>query len=258
MSVIHHSASEGYTKNSQFFSRGRPDYPPAVNDWLKGPINLEDGKTVVELGAGTGKFTKNLVKTGARVIAIEPLARMRERFVESLLGIDLRAGTAEAIPVKDSMAHAVVCAQSFHWFATPAVLEEIHRVLRPNGVFGMIWNVRDERVPWVAKISEIIAPYIGDTPRFHTGVWRQLFPAKGFGPLQERSVSHAHAGPADLVIVDRILSISFIAALSTDEQGKVAEAVRQVIHDEPDLRGQEMVAFPYLTVMAWCVRDSLP
>ena len=108
----------------------------------------------------------------------------------------------------------IVCAQAFHWFANPAALAEIHRVLKPGGMLGLIWNVRDESVAWVAALTRIMAPYEAGVPRYHSQEWRRLFPAEGFGPLRERHFPNSHSGPAEEVIVERILSVSFIAALA--------------------------------------------
>ena len=78
---------------------------------------------------------------------------------------------------------AVVCAQSFHWFATREALHEIRRVLKPGGAFGLVWNLRDDSVPWVAALTRIMQPFEGDAPRFHSQKWRDVFPAEGFGPF---------------------------------------------------------------------------
>ncbi len=44
-----------------------------------------------------------------------------------------------------------------YWFAKPAALAEIHRVLRPGGVLGLIWNVRDRSAAWATELSSLIA-----------------------------------------------------------------------------------------------------
>src|SRR5690606_37054894 len=103
-----------------------------------------------DLGAGTGKFVPRLLETGARVVAVEPVAAMRAEFARRHPGVELHGGSAEAIPLADASMDAVVCAQSFHWFATARALSGIRRVLVRGGVLGLAWNVRDETVPWVA------------------------------------------------------------------------------------------------------------
>ena len=166
-----------------------------MQDWLRDDLALSAGKTVLDLGAGTGKFLPHLRATGAAVIAVEPVPAMRAQLTQRNPGIEAMAGTAEQIPLADGAADAIVCAQAFHWFANPAALAEIHRVLKPGGVLGLIWNVRDESVGWVAALTRIMAPYEAGIPRYHSGEWRRLFPAEGFGPLRERHFPNSHTRP---------------------------------------------------------------
>jgi SAM-dependent methyltransferase len=151
---------------------------------------------------------------------------------------------------------AVISAQAFHWFASARALAEIRRVLKPGGSLGLVWNVRDERVDWVAALTEIMAPFAGSAPRYHTGLWRDVFAAPGFGPLRERRFPHQHMGPPEVVILDRVLSVSFIAALPPTEQEKIAERVRHVIESFPATANQQQVAFPYQTVAYDCTKLS--
>ena len=196
---IHHAAATGFAKGAATYVKGRPDYPPEVEDWLRGDLALRKGKTVLDLGAGTGKFIPSLRATDAAIFAVEPVPAMLAQLVECNPGITAKEGSAEHIPLADNSIDAVVCAQSFHWFARREALAEIHRVLKPGGVLGLIWNVRDESVGWVAALTEIMRPYEGNTPRHHTQKWRQLFPAEGFGPLHEWRFPNAHTGSPEQV-----------------------------------------------------------
>ncbi|KMZ12715.1 Methyltransferase [Candidatus Burkholderia humilis] len=150
---VHRAAEAGYTANADGYVRGRPDYPPEVADWLSGTLGLASGKTVVDLGAGTGKFTPRLVQTSARVIAVEPVDTMRAKLAAALPAVQAFKGDAQHISLDDASVDAVVCAQSFHWFAHADALNEIFRILKPGGTLGLVWNVRDARVPWVAKLD---------------------------------------------------------------------------------------------------------
>lgn len=71
---VHHSAASGYKTAADTYVKGRPDYPPQVSEWLSATLGLDGHKTVIDLGAGTGKFTGRLVATGAQVIAAETAA----------------------------------------------------------------------------------------------------------------------------------------------------------------------------------------
>jgi SAM-dependent methyltransferase len=211
---------------------------------------LHEGSTALDLGSGTGKFLPCLLATGAHVIAVEPVAAMRERIAQSAVWV--LAGAAERIPLQDSSVDAVTCAQSFHWSANRRALEEIRRVLKPGGALGLVWNVHNESVGWVAALTGIIAPYEGSTPRYASGDWRKLFPANGFTALEEANFPNPHYGPPENVIVDRILSVSFIAALTASEQEKVASQVRALIEATPELAGRSEVTFPYRTFAYHC------
>ncbi|BEM11635.1 hypothetical protein SM14VA5_41390 [Serratia marcescens] len=244
---IHHAAAEGYQANADRYVKGRPDYPPEIADWLRDVIGLHAGMTVIDLGAGTGKFTPRLLETGAQVIAVEPVPQMLEKLSAALPQVKTLAGTAEAIPLPDESVDAVVCAQSFHWFATQQALAEIQRILKPGGKLGLVWNMRDARVGWVRKLNQIVDSHEGDAPRFYTGEWRKFFPFKGFEPLQEQVFMLGHRGAVEDVIYNRVRSTSFIAALPPQQQEQVIDRLRQLVAEEEELRGQDTVTVPYQT-----------
>lgn len=247
MTDVHGSAREGYAREAKTYAHGRPDYPDELLGWLGEALEIGAGKEVVDLGAGTGKFTSLLVRSGAQVTAIEPVAAMREQLGEKLPGVKVLNGTAQAMPLVAQSVDAVTCAQAFHWFADERALYEIHRVLRPGGYLGLVWNVRDERVDWVAEMARIVERYEGSTPRFHTGLWRQAFSGARFEPLRLREFSYQHVGPPEQVIVARVLSVSFIAMLPQEQKQRVAEQLRELIASHPDLKGRDEIAVPYRT-----------
>ena len=252
MSKVHPSAAAGYAAKTDTYVRGRPDYPDALQEWLHQDLRLGPAKTVVDLGAGTGKFMPVLRRTGATITAIEPVPEMLAHLKREHPDVDARTGTAGQIPLPDGSIDAVVCAQAFHWFSSEHVVAEIRRVLRPGGMLGLVWNVRDESVAWVAGLTGIMAPYESDVPRYRSMQWRQPFPAAGFTPLAERFLPHGHTGTPEDVIVARILSVSFIAALPEASQDRVAGEVRSLIAASPDLRGRGEVTFPYVTAAFSC------
>ncbi len=244
---VHRAATQGFAQAADQYVRGRPDYPAEALGWLRETVGLGPGKTVLELGAGTGKFTARLRETGAQVIAVEPVPEMRAKLAKDFPDVDARDGTAAAIPLADNSVDAIVCAQAFHWFATKAALAEMHRVLRPGGKLGLIWNARDERVPWMAKLTQIVTAYEGDTPRYHSGAWKTVFPDDGFSPLQEEHFLHSHAGAPEDVILNRFMSVSFIAALPEEEKSNVRAQLAAVIASEADLAGQPVIEVIYRT-----------
>jgi SAM-dependent methyltransferase len=256
MSDLHSIAAEGYGHGAQTYARGRPGFPPQSLDWLLDDLALRPGKIALELGAGTGKFTKILTQTGADVIAVEPVAAMLQQLCIDQPQVRTLRAHAQHLPLNDGAVDVVICAQSFHWFATRAVLAEMHRVLKPGGALGLVWNVRDVSVPWVAELTRIMTPYERDAPRYDQGEWRTVFPAAGFGALREKSVAHTHIGSAEQVIIDRVASVSFIAALPEADRHHVLHQVRTLVAATPEIAGKPTVGMPYITSMYWCRTES--
>ena len=256
MTGVHASAQQGFSTQAVTYAQGRPDYPRQLTGWLTEALGVDAQSTVIDLGAGTGKFTRLLSTLAPTLIAVEPVQAMGAQLSKLLPDVRLVDGTADSMPLAAASADAVVCAQAFHWFSTQAALQEIHRVLKPEGRLGLVWNVRDESVAWVAAITAIITPYEGDTPRFHTGRWREAFTGELFSAPELSCFPYSHVGSPQEVIMDRFLSVSFIAALPDAEKAKVTAQLQDLIDTHPDLRGRETVAFPYQTQAYVCRRLS--
>ena len=158
MSDVHPFAAAGFAKAAADYSAGRPDYPPEISSWLETELGLSSASKALDLGAGTGRFSAYLGACGAEVTAVEPVAAMREELLRSFPHLKVLAGTATQIPAPDSSFDGVVCAQSFHWFASATALGEIRRVLKPGGALGLVWNMRDETVDWVRELARLLAP----------------------------------------------------------------------------------------------------
>ncbi|MBP1124221.1 MULTISPECIES: class I SAM-dependent methyltransferase [Pseudomonas] len=254
MTGVHTSAQQGFSTQAATYAQGRPNYPRQLTGWLADTLRINAQSTVIDLGAGTGKFTRLVSTLAPALIAVEPVAQMGAQLARLLPDVRLVNGTAESIPLATASADAVVCAQAFHWFSTQAALAEIHRVLKPDGCLGLVWNVRDESVDWVAAITEIITPYEGDTPRFHSGHWREAFTGEYFSSLDMTCFPYRHVGSPQEVIIDRFLSVSFIAALPAPDKARVSAQLRTLIDTHPALKGRDTVAFPYRTEAYACRR----
>lgn len=256
MTGVHTSAQQGFSTQAITYAQGRPDYPRQLTGWLAETLRIDAQSSVIDLGAGTGKFTRLLSTLAPTLTAVEPVAAMGAQLTKLLPDVRLVNGTAESIPLPCASADAVVCAQAFHWFSTEAALAEIHRVLKPQGRLGLVWNVRDESVDWVAAITDIITPYEGDTPRFHTGRWREAFTGEYFSEPEVTCFPYSHVGSPQEVIMDRFLSVSFIAALPEASKSVVTAQLQALIDTHPSLKGRDTVAFPYQTQAYVCHRLS--
>jgi len=256
MSNVHESAAKGYQSSVDAYQRGRPDYSPKILDWLHDELRVCAASTIVDLGAGTGKFTQRLCEISNNVIAVEPVDAMRTLLADRLPQVGAVKGSATAIPLDDKSVDFLVCAQSFHWFATHEAVAEIRRVLKPVGRLGLIWNVRNEEIDWVAALTKIVTPYEGDAPRYYKGDWKNPFPAEGLSPLTKQQFAHAHTGCPEDVIVNRFMSVSFIAAQDAPTRSKIESKIRTLITTDPVLRGKECVSFPYVTECFWCEKKT--
>jgi ubiquinone/menaquinone biosynthesis C-methylase UbiE len=256
--VIHDAAAKGFQVAADAYERGRPEYPIESVLKLIQELHLTSGKTVVDLGAGTGKFTKLLADNcEAQVVAIEPVEGMRRKFSSLLPAVKIFDGTAEASTLTAASVDAVVVAQAFHWFDGEKALPEIHRILKPNGYLGMIWNARDESLPWVAELTNIIDPFEKGAPRYKSGKWKLAFlNSPLFTPLQSAQYRYVQKGDVQMV-VDRIASISFISALASGEKESVLEQVRNLLESSPETKGRSELELPYRTDVFWCQKKDM-
>jgi SAM-dependent methyltransferase len=243
---VHPAASRGFGAAVDAYERGRPGYPDASIAFVTERLGLRPGRSVLELGAGTGRFTTLLVRSGVELIATEPVAAMRERLAE-LAGVSVLGAVAESLPIRGASIDAMVAAQAFHWFEPARAFGEVARVLRSGGVVALVWNVRDERVDWVRALTDVIEPYRGDTPAHRSFAWVPAAEASGaFGPIETVEFPYAHRTTPEGV-VDRIASISFIASLSERDREQVLDGVRRVAADVSPVGPEGAIAFPYRT-----------
>ena len=250
--MIHEAAARGFARAADAYERGRPGYPPAAVGHLCEALGIGPGRAVLDLAAGTGKLTRLLVPTGAELVAVEPVGEMRAALVRALPGVTALASTAEDLPLAGDSVDAVVAGSAFHWFHGDETLAEIHRVLRPGGRLGLLWNVRDESVPWVAKLTAIMEPHRGSAPRYGSDAWKEAFRrTEAFSPLRCAEFRHVHRLEPEAVVA-RVGSVSFVAALPERERAAVLADVRALLAHDPATRGREVVELPYRTDVYWC------
>mmetsp|Transcript_23914 Transcript_23914/g.60901 ORF Transcript_23914/g.60901 Transcript_23914/m.60901 type:complete len:399 (+) Transcript_23914:2600-3796(+) len=200
---VHKVADKGFNAQADAYAAARPGYPPAAVAHclrillaLKAPqmqlgavsdsaVQGDDPSllphpgvtlTVLDLAAGTGKFTKQLAAVPwLDITAAEPSEGMRAAFKRELPGVPILACDAERIPAPDGAYDAVFVAQALHWFDSEAALREIARVLAPGGPLLLVWNMEDRQVPWVADLRDVYEYLDAGIPQYRLAHWRALF-----------------------------------------------------------------------------------
>ncbi len=238
------SRASSFGAAADAYERGRPPYPAEAIDWLL----PRDARRVLDLGAGTGKLTRQLHERRLDVVAVEPSAGMRDQLARTLPDVALLEGTAESIPLPDDSVDAVLVAQAWHWVDPVRALPEVARVLTPGGRLGLVWNIRDEREDWVAQLGRTMHRHGEEADG-------DPAPAVGrpFAPLQRHDVEWGyHLSRAALV--DLVASRSYVITLPEPQRTALLADVRELVNAHPALAGAGEIVVPYVT---WCYRTDL-
>jgi SAM-dependent methyltransferase len=233
--------AQSFGPAAEAYERGRPSYPAAALDWL-----LPAGQPrVLDLGAGTGKLTRQVRDRGLPVVAVDPSEGMLEQLRKSVPGVPALLGSAERLPVPDDSADVVLVAQAWHWVDRAAAVPEVARVLSPGGRLGLLWNLRDERADWVRRLGEIINSPEND---------RETTIGAPFCDVEIARFAWTETiGPERLI--DMVASRSYVILLAPDERAALLTEVRKLMATHPDLVGRTEFALPYVTE---CARATLP
>lgn len=178
------------------------------------------------------------------MIAVEPLDELRAILAERVPTADVRAATAEAIPLGDASVDGVFAGQAFHWFANAAALGEISRVLRPGGVLALLWNEDEDPSPLPDAYRRRLAELRAERPvdDIDEDILRR-FP---FGEAHEGSVRHEQVSTREDVLAFAA-SVSWIASRDDREQ---------VLEELAALLPPGNYVFPKRTEVTWAIRLS--
>lgn len=217
------------------YDRARPGYPPEAARWLVGTRP----STVLEVGAGTGKLTDRLLELRHDVLATDPLQEMLDVLVERHPDVRVAQAPAEQLPVATRSVDTVVAAQCFHWFDHPVALKELARVLKPEGRIALVWNERDERVPWVRKLSALLGEPASDAD------WSEVLVSSGhFGYVETETFRHWQPLRKD-ELRELVRSRSYVAVMDPMAQERLLRKVDELFDDYD--RGPDGLLMPYLT-----------
>lgn len=252
MTGIPEEAALGFQRGAAAYERGRPGYPEAAIGRLADELDLGPERVVVDLAAGTGKLTRALLGLGAHLVAIEPVAGMREQLVGAVPGIEVLDGTAERMPLADASAHAVLVAQAFHWFDVPVAAAEIHRVLVEGGGLGVVRNEWDESVDWIVEMRALTAKHAARIERDRSDDWREALAATGlFSPYQEAVFPNA-VRVSVATLRARIASLSFVALLDDAARERLLDEVSDLVTQRGLIAADGLLDTPYRTHVTWC------
>ena len=235
-----HAQRRSFGTAAETYNRARPRYPAAAIDWAVGDRPCR----ALDLGAGTGILTRQLVDRGHTVTAVEPNEQMLAALIAHSPGATALLGSAEQIPLADGSVDAVVAGQAYHGFDPSTAHDEIARALRPGGVFAPLWNLRDVSVSWVGALSDLLAQLEDDN--------RKALPDYSFGPRfgpVERAEFRHQVGYTVDSLVELVRSRSYYLTSPAEQQARIEAQLRELAASHPDLAGRTEFAMPYITVV---------
>ncbi len=216
-------------------------YPAVAVEWLVGP----DQKSVLEIGAGAGGLTAQLVALGHDVHATDPSADAIEKLNERLPGVRTSTATAERLPNLDSSVDVVVC-RRFSQYDADVALAEFARVLRPGGHLAIVVETHDVKIPWVRKFSRLLNR--GTAP---VEAPESLVRSVQFGFVEDAQFRHwSTVDEPDLC--DITLAEPAVAGLDPHAQERVLAEVRALYADYG--RGRDGMQLPSI---AHCFKASV-
>jgi SAM-dependent methyltransferase len=237
-----HELALTFGQEAAAYERGRPGYPDEAVEWILARAASGDARPhVVDVGAGTGKFTASLAQRPAEVTAVEPDPAMRDRLAASLPGVTAVEGSAEHLPLADSSGDLVTMAQAWHWVEVEPASREIARVLRPGGALALVWNVRDAEVPWVAELTRVMGSSIAED--FDTE-------KPPVAPPLERTEYAEFRWTNELdraAFRDMVASRSYVIAMTPEQHESLFAELGEFLDTHPDLAGHDLIPLPYVT-----------
>ncbi|KAI0807512.1 S-adenosyl-L-methionine-dependent methyltransferase [Fomes fomentarius] len=266
-STVHHLAKQGFgTGTNELYDRVRPSYQPNALAHIRQAVKASSPLNVVEIGAGTGIFTRALLAHPdwadaiKELRAVEPSAGMRDVFSKTVTDprVSVRDGTFDTTGVEDGWADLIIIAQAFHWCPDyDKASAEFARALKPGGIVAFIWNLEDRnRAGWVAQLRDRIEQHESGSPQFRLGLWRATFSTPSyqalFHPPEEDVWDYVLTGTRDIV-VERAQSKSYIAVLSSEDKQKVVNDLDAILQREDGLtwidQTKGVFEYPYQTFL---------
>ncbi|KAF9065607.1 S-adenosyl-L-methionine-dependent methyltransferase [Rhodocollybia butyracea] len=258
--AVHSLAQQGFAEGTnEVYDRARPSYQSSVLAHIRQSIPTERSSpfNIVEIGAGTGIFTRALLahpdwsSSIAEIRAVEPSAGMRAQFEKTVLQnaneikskISIKEGSFTDTGIEEGWADMIVIAQAYHWAdpAYDAASVEFGRILKPSGIVVYLWNLEDpDAAAWAGS------------PQYRLELWRATFDATKsprYPTLFEQPSEDVFEWTIPTTvdaIVERVRSKSYIAVMEREKKEEfeklIGEADKKWIDQDAGL-----FEYPYKT-----------
>jgi SAM-dependent methyltransferase len=226
--------------NGSLYDSSRPDYPVKALEYFVSSLGLNRSSRILDLGAGTGIFTRQILPYVGTITAVEPSASMREALRTSSPNVKVLEGSDIAIPLDDDSVDVVFVAQAFHWFDAPRALDEIHRVLAHSGRLGLIWNERDESEDWVLALSRAMQ-WATKQPYDVGADFTEIVASGPFNDIERVTFAHAQTLTRE-GLLRRVSSTSYISTMEDEQRDLLMGDVNKVVDALA-----EPIVLPYIT-----------
>lgn len=224
-------AQRVFDGKAQDYERARPGYPTALYEHIEDQAGRGAVLSIVDVGAGTGLFTRGWLERGHRVVAVEPNDAMREAADAMLRGqprYRSTSGSAEATGVADASVDLVTAAQAFHWFDALAFRTESLRILRPEGLAAIVWNDRaDDDLN--RDLTALFATFGGARrAAIAAGLVKDEAIGRFFGGGSVRAWNTTHA---QLLDAAGLAALAFSRSFMPPRDSSPAEAARRAVQE---------------------------
>ncbi len=273
----HETAVKGFSAhNAEIYNKSRPSYSRETIkqccDIIGQGNNNLNGLDIIELGAGTGKFTesffnyetvlnKNLKNS---YIACDQSQAFLEKIniaksVKNSTNLDIVVASSNDLPFKKNSADCILIAQAFHWMASLDSVLEMSRVLKPEAPLILIWNAFDESIDWISQIENILTSYYEREsqrinqfiPRYRDQKWQNIFAdktvAKHFKLPLRKYASHQVVRSTRQDILDRLVSTSVVSVLSEKEKQIFFTKINDILDNHEQTKGSTTYDLRYTT-----------
>lgn len=156
------------------YSKIRPDYPEAFFDYLKQCGALQKDTSILDVGAGSGLASRQLLRHGAtRITMLEPDVRF-----ESLLStlaeendMEVVISTLEGVAIDPGTFGLVIAATAYHWLDPESRVALLARMLRRGGHVALMWNVfgDEDKQDAFHEATDSILSGLNDSPSGASG-----------------------------------------------------------------------------------------